>query len=136
MMKVAIPQWQGRVSPVFDVAGQMLVVEIDGGREWSRQERHLDAEFPQARAAWLVREGIDVLICGAISRCQESAVVQAGVELIPQICGDVECILDAFIEGQLEQDSFRMPGCRGKGRRRRHQGGLCRKNLRNNEGLA
>ena len=116
MMKVVIPHWQGRVSPVFDVAGQMLVIEIDGGRESARQERHLDAEFPQARAAWLVQEGIDVLICGAISRCLESAVVQAGVEVIPQICGDVECILSAFIDGQLEQDAFRMPGCRGQRR--------------------
>ncbi len=122
-MKVAIPHWQGRVSPVFDVAGQILIVEIEGGVELARHEWRLDEEFVQARGAWLARSGVDVLICGAISRALEVVVSQAGIDVISQICGDVEGILAAFIRGQLDEESFRMPGCGGGGRRRRGRRG-------------
>jgi len=125
-MRVAIPHWQGRVSPVFDVAGQMLVVDVAEGREQARQNVGLEAEQPQARASRLVRHGATVLICGAISWPLERALSAAGIEVIPQTCGDVEQVLAAFINGQLQQDAFLMPGCCGRRRRfqvgRRHGG--------------
>ena len=40
-MNVAIPVWQGRVSPVFDVAGQLLVVELHGSAESVRRHGSL-----------------------------------------------------------------------------------------------
>ena len=120
-MKIAIPNWQGRVSPVFDVAGNVLVVEVDGGVEQARKDMVFDVEGPGGRAARLAEAGANVLVCGAISRPFEMAVSAAGVEVIPQICGDVECVLSAFINGQLNLDAYLMPGCCG--RRRRFQGG-------------
>ncbi len=120
-MKVAIPQWQGRVSPVFDVAGNVLVVEVDGGVEETRRDVVFDVEAPQGRAARLIETGANVLVCGAISWPLEMAVTATGVEVIPQICGDVERVLAAFIDGRLDQGAFLMPGCCG--RRRRFQGG-------------
>jgi len=116
MMKVAIPHWQGRVSPVFDVAARVLVVDIDGGVERARQEVVFDDEEPQRRAARLTETGADVLICGAISKPLELAIAATGIEVIPQTCGDVERVLAAFIEGQLDQDAFLMPGCCGRRR--------------------
>ncbi len=119
-MKIAIPKWQGRVSPVFDVASNVLVVEVDGKAVLSRQDVLFDAEVLQVRAARLAQTGANVLVCGAISWPLEMAVAAAGVEVIPQICGEVEQVLAAFINGQLDQASFLMPGCCG--RRRRFQG--------------
>ena len=120
-MKVAIPHWQGRVSPVFDVAGNVLVVEIDGGAERARRDVAFSVDGPQARAARLTEAGADVLVCGAISKPLEVAVSAAGIEVIPQTCGEVERVLAAFIDGRLNQGAFLMPGCCG--RRRRFQGG-------------
>jgi len=120
-MKVAIPHWQGRVSPVFDVAGNVLVVEIDDGVEQARRDVVFDEERPQGRAARLTETGANVLVCGAISRPLEMAVSAAGIEVIPQTCGDIERVLAAFIDGRLNQGKFLMPGCCG--RRRRFQGG-------------
>ena len=94
-MKVAIPHWQGRVSPVFDVAGNVLVVEIDGGSERARQEVVFNVDGPQARAARLTEAGADVLVCGAISKPLEVAVSAAGIEVIPQTCGEVGSVLRA-----------------------------------------
>ncbi len=121
MIRIAIPHWQGRISPVFDVAGNVLVVEVDDGVEQSRQDIVFDIEEPRARAGRLSETRADVLICGAISRPLEVAISAAGVEVISQICGKVESVLAAFAEGRLDQGEFLMPGCCN--RRRRFQGG-------------
>ena len=42
-MKAAIPIWQGRVSPVFDVAERLLVVDHEDGMESGRHEEALAA---------------------------------------------------------------------------------------------
>jgi len=117
-MKVAIPQWQGRVSPVFDVAGNVLVVEVDNGVEQTRREVVFDAEALQRRAVRLAETGANVLVCGAISWPLEMAIVATGIEVVPQTCGNIEGVLAAFIEGRLDQYAFLMPGCCGRRRRR------------------
>lgn len=116
-MKVAIPHWHGRISPVFDVAGNLLLTDVQGGTARDRQAIRLDVEDVQARAQYLAGLGVDVLICGAISGPLERALSNAGVGVIPQTCGDVEEVLAAFVAGRLSQDAFLMPGCCG---RRRH----------------
>jgi len=125
MKKVAIPHWQGRVSPVFDSAGSVLVVELDGGRIGSRRQVVLtDEEWPR-RVASLVATGAGVLICGAISRPLEVALSGAGIEVIPQTCGEVESVLAAYLNGDLARGGFLMPGCCGRRRfrGRRARGG-------------
>ena len=126
-MKIAIPYWQGRVSPVFDVAANVLVVEVDGSTERGRQDVPFHVEAPQARAARLAEMGADVLICGAISRPLEMAVTALGIDVVPQTCGDVECVLSAYIGGELDQASFLMPGCCGRRRRSRGRHGRGRR---------
>ena len=129
-MRVAIPHWQGRVSPVFDVAGNVLLVDVADGKEQARQNVAVEAEQPQARASLLAGHGAAVLICGAISWPLEMALASAGIEVIPQTCGDIEQVLAAFVNGQLQQDAFLMPGCCGRRRqfrarcRRGRRGGL------------
>jgi predicted Fe-Mo cluster-binding NifX family protein len=131
MMKVAIPHWDSRVSPVFDVAGHLLVVELKDGQVVCREEIELAVGSPRMRAMDLAGLDVDVLICGAISWSMEAMLLQMDIEVLPQICGGVDCVLSAFIAGELDQEFFRMPGCgerrrrnagRPCGRRRRHQG--------------
>lgn len=119
-MKVAIPQWEGRVSPVFDVAGSLMLADVDAGTSQPRQTVVLDSEDVQRRVSLLVELGVEVLICGAVSWPLELALCNAGVEVIPQTCGEVERVLEAFSHGELNQDAFLMPGCCG--RRRRFRG--------------
>ncbi|MBN2563281.1 MAG: dinitrogenase iron-molybdenum cofactor biosynthesis protein [Phycisphaerae bacterium] len=116
-MKVAIPHWNGRVSPVFDVARHVLVVEVNEGVEEARWDVEFNVEDPRRRAGRLTEVGANVLVCGAISWSLEMAVSAAGIRVIPQICGDVPRVLTAFIDGRLGQDTFLMPGCCRGGRR-------------------
>lgn len=128
-MNVAIPYWQGRISPVFDVATRVLIVEIDQGACLMSHELLLTEEEPRLRAARLVDAAVSVLICGAISRHMEMALQTAGITVIPQRCGDVEQVLAAFSAGRLHQDAFLMPGCCGRHRGRgRHGHGGCWRN--------
>ena len=121
-MKIAIPHWQGRVSPVFDVAGTVLVIEMVDGAESSRKDVGFETEDPHGRAMELARTGVDVLVCGAISRPLERAVQASGIEVIPQTCGDVNCVLEAFGAGRLGAAEFLMPGCCGRRREQRMPG--------------
>ena len=124
-MKVAIPTWTGRVSPVFDVARRLLLVTLEGDREVSREETVIEDTQLMARVKRVTQLGVDVLICGAISMPLEAMLASAGVRVIPHTCGTVEDIVQAFASGQLTEDTFLMPGCCGRRRRfrGRHRGG-------------
>jgi len=118
-MKVAIPTWNGRISPVFDVAERVVVADVEGGEETSRAEALVGGTPPQVRAARLAELGVNVLICGALSRPLEAMLQAKGVRVIPQMCGLVDEVLQAFTTGQLTEQAFLMPGCCGR-RRRSH----------------
>lgn len=129
-MIVAIPVWQGRVSPVFDVAGQLLVIEMDDARELRRRREVLPDEPPEGRAGRLAGLGVQTLVCGAISRPLEALLGASRVEVVPRVCGDVEEVLQAFTAGGLEDDRFAMPGCCGQNRGLWRRRGRCRRGRR------
>ena len=110
-MKVAIPFWMERVSPVFDVAKQLLLVDIVESTEVTRQETTISETELISRANYVASLGVQALICGAISRPLERILEAKGIDVTTQICGDTEEILQAFLRGTLDDGSFRMPGC-------------------------
>jgi len=118
-MRLAIPHWQGRVSPVFDVAGSLLLIDLDRNGVVNRRSIALKDDNAFGRARCIADLNVDMLICGAISRPLELALVSAGIEVFPQTCGDVEQVLTAYMTGRLRQNSFLMPGCCGRRRRYR-----------------
>ena len=119
VVRAALPTHDGRVSPVFDTARRLLVVDLEGGGQLDRREEPIDETDPARRALHLARLGVDVLICGAISWPLEACLASAGVSVIAETCGPVEDVLRAFLSGRLTDEAFLMPGCRGRRRRRR-----------------
>ena len=109
-MKVAIAHGQNRISPVFDVTNRLLLVELKNGKEVSRADSALSCcgFIPKAREVHQL--GIQVLLCGAISRPMETALNTIGVRVIGFICGDLEDVLNAYIQGRLTEKCFQMPG--------------------------
>lgn len=132
VMKVAIPHWQGRVSPVLDSAGRCYSIELTGaGESTSRGEVALQAISPMQRAQEIAALHADLLICGAVSRPLAMALESAGVAFRSDICGRIDEVLDALVAGRLDEDMYQMPGCCGRRRRRRgmarHGGGQGRR---------
>jgi len=128
-MKLAIPIWNNRVSPVFDTAAQILLVEIERGRANGRKVINVDQVPGFQRGEWLARAGIETVICGAVSSPQEAVLRAAGMDVIPWMRGDVEDIIYAFCSGDLDRKDFRLPGYRTLRRRRRQ--GHRRRNKKN-----
>ena len=119
-MNIAIPYWQDRVSPVFDVAGNLLLVTVDNGAVTARTTVSLtDAATVHARIERLRELGVDVLICGAVSWVLESGLTAAGIRVFARTCGEVEEVLSAWLGGELDEHVYGMPGCGGRRRRRR-----------------
>ena len=116
-MKVAIPQWQERISPVFDVACKLLLFEVKQGRIETHRAVNIPAGNTSKRIEILHRLGVKILICGAISQPLEAAVISTGIWVISYTCGHVKDVLNAFLNGELRDEAFLMPGCDCKKRR-------------------
>jgi predicted Fe-Mo cluster-binding NifX family protein len=116
-MKVAIATWNGRVSPVFDVARQVLMLDIGNGQVAARHEEPLPGTDPQAQAARMTGLGAEVLLCGAISQPMAAVLAATGIRVIPFIAGTVEDVLAAWMAGSLPNPDLSMPGCCGRMRR-------------------
>jgi predicted Fe-Mo cluster-binding NifX family protein len=131
-MKIAIPTWNGRVSPVFDSASRLVVVEVGEEGEYSRFETDISEHFLPSKTMRLTGLGVDTLICGAISRPLAYMVTTAGINLIAWISGQVEDVLKAFLRGNLLDTQFLMPGRPGhwgKGPRGGHGRGRKRRGI-------
>jgi predicted Fe-Mo cluster-binding NifX family protein len=115
--KIAIPECQGQVSTVFDFAGKLLLIDIDGQKEISRSEITLPEKPMPHRAAKLNNFGVDVLICGAISRPLAFMISGSGIKVLPDISGRIDEVLNAYLAGRLAEQRFSMPGCRERKRK-------------------
>ena len=126
-MRIAIPVWNECVSSAFDFAHRLLLVDIQDDSETNRSEICLSQEPISQRATRLKTLGVDVLICGAISRSLASLVEATGITILPYVLGPADEILKAYLTGQLGQSKFTMP-CSWPGARKGfHRGRRCRR---------
>ncbi len=123
-MRVGVPTWDGRVSPVLDTAERLAVVETGDAIRGAREEVSLVGRDVHRRAAAISELGLDVLVCGAVSLALGEALESAGLTVVPWISGKVDEVLEALEDGELGGSRFLMPGCCGGGRGgRRHRRG-------------
>jgi predicted Fe-Mo cluster-binding NifX family protein len=123
-MRIAIPVWNDRVSPVFDTAGRVLLLDLADGIEQARHTVEVaQTASPGERAKRLAELGVNVLVCGAISRPLSGCLSAAGIILIPWVSGALEEVLRAYQTDRLSDPCWRMPGCGGRHRRGNVQAG-------------
>jgi predicted Fe-Mo cluster-binding NifX family protein len=120
--KVAVPYHLGYVSPVFDVAKKLVTVAVADGKRQGREEVLLETADPFLRAQKLKSMSVDVVVCGTISRPYETALSAKGIEVIASVCGPLEEVLSALVNGTLDDERFLMPGL-GRTRRNRRRSG-------------
>lgn len=119
MERIAIPVWEGRVSPVLDTAERLWVQDIEGGSQSSATIVDFRAEDIRTRMQFIRNLGIQTLLCGAVSRQLHNLLLEADIAVRPWLTGDVEEIAAAYSEGRLTGDRFLLPGCRKRRRRGR-----------------
>jgi predicted Fe-Mo cluster-binding NifX family protein len=113
VMRVAVSTWNGRVSPVFDVARTLLVLDVGDAGIVNRSELPL-GDTQAGRIQRIADAGIKVLLCGAISRPLSGMLAARGVKVIDFISGEVEDVIKAYLTGALDCSKFAMPGCGGR----------------------
>lgn len=125
MKKIALAIWENRISPVFDVSETIRIFEIENRKILNRINLVFSSADPYGKARMLAGSGVDILICGAVSRPFSAALCDSGIGIIPFVTGKVDEVMAAYINGRLNGAAFAMPGCRG--RRNRRRGGRTRK---------
>ncbi|MEW6380034.1 MAG: NifB/NifX family molybdenum-iron cluster-binding protein [bacterium] len=116
-MRTALAIWNGRVSPVFDVSRQILILDIENGTVIARNRQVLDDNDPLRRAGRLADMKVETLLCGAISRCLSNLLAAYGIRIIPFIAGEAEDVISAYLAGNLPNPAMAMPGCLRRCRR-------------------
>jgi predicted Fe-Mo cluster-binding NifX family protein len=119
-MKMALTVWKNRISPVFDAAQMLLVVEIENTKIINRHYEPFYPELPARLAGRLAEMNVAVLICGAISEMPADILEANGIRLVPFITGDAGEVIDAYVKDVPFMSTFLMPGCGHK--RHRHAG--------------
>ena len=100
-MKLALPVFGTRVSPRFDCAPEILVLEETekgGGREtrfktdtWSERER----------IEKLLDLGVETVICGGLDVVSARELQENAIKVYPWVTGDVKDVITCFQRGKL-----------------------------------
>jgi predicted Fe-Mo cluster-binding NifX family protein len=98
------------------------MVSVRDGLEDKREEVMVDVLDPFLRARKVSDLGVDVVVCGAISQPFEAALSAAGIEVIGFVCGPLEEVVSAALNGTLGDARFLMPGFAGPRRFRGRYG--------------
>jgi predicted Fe-Mo cluster-binding NifX family protein len=124
---IAVPNYQGRVSPVFDVATRRVVVRLKGSAEEERREIVILEKQSEEIVRSLAEAGIKVLICGAISQELQLLLEKGGIRVVAHICGEIDAVIAGYGAGALQKAEFLMPGCCGRRWGALRRRGRCRK---------
>jgi predicted Fe-Mo cluster-binding NifX family protein len=130
MERVAIPVWQGRVSPVLDTAERLWIYDLGSGQESPPPIVEIPPTDIRQRTQFIRDLGIRTLLCGAVSRPLYSLLLGARIAVWPWLTGTAEEVLAAYSDGCLDSDRFQLPGCR----RRRQRGHFMRDRSRRGKG--
>jgi predicted Fe-Mo cluster-binding NifX family protein len=111
-MRVAVPVWGERVSPVLDTASRLRIAEFEKGEKECENcfEVWLEEREICRRCARICGMRIDLIICGAVSRAMSTMLEAAGVRVISGIAGTYDNVFKAYSDGDLFSARFMMPG--------------------------
>ena len=109
-MRIAVPIWVDKVSPLLDTASKLLINEIENQKEVSRFEAFLLEQDMPRRFHFIQGLNINVLICGAVSRQLSGMLSASEIKFISGISGPAEKVLEAYLQGTLLKSGFFVPG--------------------------
>ena len=114
-MKAAFSYWDNRIAPVFDTTREIQLVESESGQVVDSRAVTLSTELPMQRTLQLAELGVETLICGAISKPMQNLISAYHIQVVPFIAGELQQVVQGWLDDRLESETFIMPGCRGRG---------------------
>jgi predicted Fe-Mo cluster-binding NifX family protein len=116
-MKVAIPTFGPRVSPRFDYAPGLLLINLEDGKVVGSERFSLQAWDRFQRLQKLRELGVQTLICGGIDGNSAQILSDYGIRVIAWVAGEADEAIQFFLEGKLRPGVELGPRWR-RGRRR------------------
>lgn len=110
MVRVAIPIFRSRVSPILDSCTRIILIDIEHNQEIERSEIHLNGLSLIERVSVLQKSSVKTVICGAISDMFQNMLQNVKIYLIIGIAGEVEQVVGAYLSESLNDPQFYMPG--------------------------
>ncbi len=125
-MKIAMPIWGKQVSTVLDFSENLLIIDINGKTINNETCINWSLCNDVMKVSLMQEEGVAVLLCGAVSKPLQIMVENSGINLIYGLRGMKDAILQAYLDGRLYGDCFRLPGsalteCPGRKRKLQHK---------------
>ena len=117
---LAIPVFRARVAPVLDWCSKIVIFPEEGPDKTSGQQIDVIRENIYELMRTLREQGIETLICGALSYKMLNYGESIGLRIIHGIAGEIEEVLQAYHDDRLDQPRYWLPGSSGQ---RRHKGG-------------
>ncbi len=120
-MKVAIPRFNGRVSPRFDHAPDFLILTLKNNDELQRKVISTVGWSPWRRIRMLEEEAVEALVCGGIENFWTVSLERRGIRLYPWVSGDIGDVIQLLRQGRMQGMIMVLPQARC--RRWRFRGG-------------
>jgi len=120
-MKLAMPVWENNLSTVLDFSENLLIVEIEGEEIKGRSCVNWSLCNDAMKLSLMKEEGVSILLCGAVSKAMQIMLESSGIDLISCLRGRTEVILKAYLDGNLYDESLRLPGASITGLRKKNR---------------
>jgi hypothetical protein len=117
--KLAVPVFRSRVAPVLNWCSRIVIFSGSPAGCGSGEEMILLDGSAFERLRILSEEGVETLICGALSPIFLGYADRLGLDIICGVAGRIDEVCRAYHRQQLDQPHYWLPGCWGRGRYRK-----------------
>ena len=124
-MKIAIPAFHSKVSPRFDTAQELVLLEVIDGNVINRERQPLQAYSAAGKIRTLLEQGVDTLICGGFDRLSRQQIGFNHIEVYAWVTGEIDDAVSCFLRDGLNSGTILGRNGEKEGRWRfRHRGFL------------
>ena len=103
-MKIAVTYEDGRIFQHFGHTEQFKIYETADGRIVRAEVVDTNGSGHGALADFLMRQGVDALICGGIGGGAQAALAEADIRLYGGASGEADAAVNALLSGNLGYD--------------------------------
>ena len=103
-MKIAVTYENGRIFQHFGHTEQFKLYEAADGKIIRSEVVDINGSGHGALAEFLMRQGVDTLICGGIGGGAQAALAEAGIRLYGGVGGDADAAINALLNRNLGYD--------------------------------
>ena len=100
-MKIAVTYDNGNVFQHFGKTENFKVYEVEDDKVVSSEVIGSNGTGHCALAGLLAEQGINVLICGGIGEGAQTALTEAGIEMVAGAQGNTDDVVEAYLKGEL-----------------------------------